>query len=56
MDRQSATVSRDIMTSHEHAEPYRLFEAWFKEARDLLKRKERMHEKAAASLEGMGIS
>jgi pyridoxamine 5'-phosphate oxidase len=32
MDRQSATASRDIMTSHEHAEPYRLFEAWFKEA------------------------
>src|SRR6266404_8028067 len=32
MDRQSETASRDIMTSHEHAEPYRLFEAWFKEA------------------------
>jgi len=32
MDRQSATASRDIMTSHEHAEPYRLSEAWFKEA------------------------
>jgi hypothetical protein len=31
-------------------------EIWFKEARDLLKRKERMHERAAASLEGMGIS
>jgi hypothetical protein len=31
-------------------------EGWFKEARDLLKRKDRMHEKAAASLAELGIS
>jgi hypothetical protein len=31
-------------------------ESWFKEARDLLKRKDRMHEKAAASLAELGIA
>ena len=29
---QSTIAPKKIMTSHEHAEPYRLFDAWFKEA------------------------